>query len=954
VIKTTTKTAHKTAPKSATKSAKPAAGPAPKAPGPDRDLPLREDIRYLGRVLGDTIREQAGAKVFELVERIRQSAIRYRRDQDGRSLRALETTLRGLEQDDATNVVRAFSYFNQLANVAEDVHADRLGRAELAARAAPQPGSLAFAFARARAAHVPERRLRSFFEQARVEPVLTAHPTEVQRKSILDRQRAIRGRLAAREGAAATGQEAALDAGLRREVLTLWKTNELRAEKPTVSDEIDNGIAYFRGTFLDVVPRLVAAVEDELGGAHLPPFLRVASWIGGDRDGNPYVTHDVTARAVERQAAVVFEHYLREIHALGSELSLAAQYVGDASDLDALVARSPDRGPSRRAEPFRRALTGIYARAAATARLLAADVAPPRAAVGAAPPYASAAELLTDLDVIHNALVAAGCERLAEGRLRRLRHAVEVFGFHLAALDIRQHSEVHARAVGEIFRRATGRDSYGPLDEPGRRDVLLRELGTARPLVSPHLEYGPETAEALATLATVADVHARFGAGAIPNYVISMTAGPSDVLEVALLLKEAGLLVPGAEPRAAVNIIPLFETIEDLRACGGIMHEIFSLPYYRSLLESRGDMQEIMLGYSDSNKDGGFLTSNWELYKAERALVEVFERHGVRLRLFHGRGGTVGRGGGPSYNAVRAQPRGSVSGQMRLTEQGEVIASKYADPVVGRRNLATLVAATVEASLLGGPDGAQKGHGGGDDGDGDDDALFRDTLDTLSGLAFRAYRSLVYETPGFIRYFREATPINEIGDLNIGSRPASRKSSDRIEDLRAIPWVFSWGQCRQSIPGYFGFGSAVREHLSEDRGRRLGVLRAMYARWPFFRTLVDKLEMVLAKMDMGIAARYAALVSDRKLRDAIFGRITREHDDTLKAVFAITGGKTLLASNPSLARSLRNRTPYIDPLNHLQVDLLRRLRAGRGDNDELRRAIHLTINGVAAGLRNSG
>ena len=786
---------------------------------------------------------------------------------------------------------------------------------------------------------MPARRVLAFFDQARVEPVLTAHPTEVQRKSILDRQRAIRARLGAR-----AADVAGVDEDLRREVLVLWKTSELRAEKPTVEDEIENGVAYFRGTFLEVVPRLYRELEDELAtGGALPPFLRVASWIGGDRDGNPHVTHEVTARAVAQQAACVLEHYLREIHALGSELSLAAKYIVDSSELDALGARSPDRAASRRDEPFRRALTGIYARVAATTKALGVDVPLPHAAVGLAPPYGAADELGADLDVIHNALISAGCGRLAEGRLRLLRRAVEVFGFHLAPLDIRQHSEVHARVVQELTKRATGMDLYDSLDEGERQKLLLRELVPARPLVSPHVTYSAETTEALATLQTVAALHARYGARAIPNYVISMTAGPSDVLEVALLLKEAGLLVPGQEPRSAVNVIPLFETIEDLRACGGIMHDLFSLPYYRQLLESRGDLQEVMLGYSDSNKDGGFLTSNWELYKAERALVDVFERHGVRLRLFHGRGGTVGRGGGPSYHAVLAQPRGSVNGQLRLTEQGEVIASKYADPAVGRNNLATLVAATMEATLL---DGRAA--------DVEEDELFTETMEALSALAFRAYRALAYETPGFIRYFREATPINEIGDLNIGSRPASRKSSDRIEDLRAIPWVFSWGQCRQSVPGFYGFGTAVRGFLSKDRAARLRLLRAMYARWPFFGTIVDKLEMVLAKADMGIAARYAGLVRDKRLRDAVFGRIEREHDDTLKAVFAITGAKTLLQGNPSLARSLRNRTPYIDPLNHLQVELLRRLRAGRGDVDEIRRAVHLTINGVAAGLRNSG
>jgi phosphoenolpyruvate carboxylase len=918
----------------------------------DLDLPLREDIRYLGRVLGDTIREQAGPKVFELVERIRQSAIRYRRDQDGRSLRTLERTIGALGQDDATNVVRAFSYFHHLANVAEDVHHERVRHAHEARHAPPGPGSLAFARARLRAANVPARRVQWFFEHARVEPVLTAHPTEVQRKSILDRHRAIRALLAAQPHARAGQPRAelpgAFDDELRREVLVLWKTNELRGEKPTVLDEIENGLAYFRGTFLEVVPRLYADVADGFAtSGAVPPFLRVASWIGGDRDGNPHVTHDVTARALELQAQVAFEHYLREIHALGSELSLATKYIADSEELDTLGARSPDRSASRRDEPFRRALTGIYARVCATARRLAPDLLVAHAAVGPGAPYVAPEELGADLDIIHNALIGAGCARLAEGRLRLLRRAVEVFGFHLSSLDLRQHSEVHARVIQELTRRASGVDLYEGLEEPERQELLLRELVPARPLVSPHVAYSPETTETLQTLRTVATLHERYGARAVPNYVISMTAGPSDVLEVALLLKEAGLLVPGQEPRSAVNIIPLFETIEDLRACGGIMHALFSLPYYRQLLESRGDLQEVMLGYSDSNKDGGFLTSNWELYKAERALVEVFGKHGVRLRLFHGRGGTVGRGGGPSYHAVLAQPRGSVNGQLRLTEQGEVIASKYADPAVGRLTLATLVAATMEATLVGSPDEAIDVEDG-------EDALFMETMEALSAHALRAYRALVYETPGFIRYFREATPINEIGDLNIGSRPASRKSTDRIEDLRAIPWVFSWGQCRQSLPGFYGFGAAVRAFLAKDRATRLGLLRAMYTRWPFFGTLVDKLEMVLAKMDMGIGARYAGLVRDRRLREAVWGRIEREHDDTLAAVFAITGAKTLLQGNPSLAHSLRNRTPYIDPLNHLQVELLRRLRAGRGDTDEHRRAVHLTINGVAAGLRNSG
>jgi phosphoenolpyruvate carboxylase len=910
----------------------------------DRDeRALREDIRFLGRLLGDTIREQAGTEVFALVERIRQTAIHYRRAHDLPSLKQLEKTIGGLAQSDATNVVRAFSYFHHLANVAEDLHRST---GHPAPGETPREGTIALALQRLRAAHVPTRKLVAFFERARVEPVLTAHPTEVQRKSVLDRHRAITARLAdRRDGAETPAHAQARERALRREVLLLWKTSELRSAQPTVEDEIENGLAYFRLTFLDILPRLYAELEDSLASepVHLAPFLRVASWIGGDRDGNPHVTDVVTGRAVERQAALAFQHYLTEIHALGSELSLSSRYTAVSPELAALASRAPDRGQSRNEELFRRALVGIYARVAATARALRVAVADGGPPAAPARPYEIPGELLADLDVVDRALVDGGAALAGDGRLRHLRRAVEVFGFHLAPLDLRQHSAVHARVVAELYARATGRRGYDTMPEPERQALLLRELYTPRPLVSPHVSYGDETSVQLRTLAAAADAHARFGPSTIPNYVISMTAAPSDVLEVALLLKEAGLLVPGEEPRSAVNIIPLFETIEDLRGCGAIMEQLFSNAYYRKLLESRGDMQEVMLGYSDSNKDGGFLTSNWELYKAEQELVRVFARHNVGIRLFHGRGGTVGRGGGPSYYAVRAQPRGSVNGQLRLTEQGEVIASKYGDPVVGQQNLETLVAATLEATLLA------------DDGLGDDEAPFHEALEELSNLAFRAYRALVYETPGFIEYFRQSTPINEIGDLNLGSRPAKRTGSDRIEDLRAIPWVFSWGQSRQSIPGFFGFGAAVKQYLSgRGRGTRLRLLRDMYARWPFFRTLVDRLDMVLSKTDLGIGARYAGLVADRQLRERVFARIAREHDDTLTAFFAITEVKELLQNNPLLARSLRNRIPYIDPLNHLQVELLRRLRATRGDSEELRRAIHLTINGVAAGLRNSG
>jgi phosphoenolpyruvate carboxylase len=910
-----------------------------------KERQLGEDIRLLGRMLGDTLREQEGEARYDLVERIRQTAVRFRRDRDPEARRALEHTLLGLDHDTAISVVRAFSFFSQLANIAEDLHHVRRRRAHQLAGSPPQEGSLALAFSRLRAAGVPAPALAAALAGALVSPVLTAHPTEVQRKSILDAQREVARLLAQRGAAPLTPEElAANDEALRRVVLTLWQTRILRTTRLTVNDEIENGLAYFRHTFLREVPRLHARLEDMaaayLGdpGFRLPPVLRVGSWIGGDRDGNPYVTHEVTRHALMRQSALAFEFYLEQVHRLGAELSMALRIVGVSPALEALAAASPDRSEHRSDEPYRRALVGVYARLAATAAALDRHLAEHRPAA-AAEPYADCAAFLRDLDVIADSLERNGGARIARGRLRRLRRAAAVFGFHLAPLDLRQVSDAHEATVAELLARADAHRDYAALDERERVALLLRELATPRPLRSPFIGYGERTARELAVLDAAADIHRRYGAQALPHYVISKAAGASDVLEVALLLKEVGLLVPPSG--LALNIVPLFETIADLRGCGAVMDALLALPPYRALLAGRGNLQEVMLGYSDSNKDGGFLTSNWELYKAEFALVEVFARHGVRLRLFHGRGGTVGRGGGPSYEAILAQPAGSVNGQIRITEQGEVIASKYADAEIGHRNLETLVAATLEATLL-----PARGAGGGD-------PAWHAAMEALSADAHRAYRALVYDTPGFARFFRAATPIAELAELQVGSRPVSRNKSFEINDLRAIPWVFSWSLARIMLPGWYGFGAAIDAFVAREGAAALPLLQRMYRDWPFFRTLLSNMDMVLAKGDPGIASRYAELVEDAELRRAVFGRIEAEWRSTVGHLLAITGQRELLEGNPALARSLRNRSPYIDPLNHLQVTLLKRLRAGE-DDAVIRRAILLTVNGIAAGLRNSG
>ena len=904
---------------------------------------LRDDIRTLGRVLGDTLREQEGEDAFALIEKVRQLAIRFRRDDDTEARDELGRTLDALDHDAILIVVRAFSFFSLLANIAEDQHNKRLRRQDDDPRVAT---SIAAALVRLDAAGTPRAALAGFLSDSLLSAVLTAHPTQVQRKSILDCQLEIARLLAERYRMALTPAE--LDRNeeaLRYQVLRLWYTRILRTVRLTVNDEIDNGLAYFRYTFLRELPRLYADLEDMLeargeGEIAVGTIVNIGSWIGGDRDGNPFVTAEVTRHAVQRHSTVAMDFYLDEVRALIEQFSLSEFLVHVTPELAAMSAASPEASPYREHEPYRRALAGIYARLDATSRALddhPALIAP----AGAGQPYADPAELAAELDVVAASLRSHGGVRLARGRLRDLQRALDVFGFHLCPLDLRQHSGMHEAVVDELFARGANRGGYSSLPEDEKRRWLREELATARPLRSPFIPYDDATQGELAIFDTAAELQRRFGESVIQNYIISKTDSVSDMLEVALLLKESGLLRPGARPRVAVNIVPLFETIEDLRGCARIMDELFAEPVYRNLLDSRQGLQEVMLGYSDSNKDGGFLTSNWELYKAELALTALFARHGLRLRLFHGRGGTIGRGGGPSHLAILAHPPGSVAGQIRLTEQGEVIASKYADHETGRFNLETLMAATLEASLLPLP-GAETV-----------DADYVAVMDELSEDAYRAYRNLVYETDGFADFFRDATPISEIAELHIGSRPTSRKPSSRIEDLRAIPWVFSWSLARVILPGWYGFGSAVDAFVARHGEAGLTRLQDLHRGWPMLQTLLSNMDMVLAKTDMGIASTYADLVQDRALRERIFPRIRAEWQRSFEALCAVTGQQRLLDGNMPLAHAIRQRYPYLDPLNHVQTTLLKRWRAGETDT-KTKQGILISINGIAAGLRNSG
>ncbi|MGE0219462.1 phosphoenolpyruvate carboxylase [Mycolicibacterium sp.] len=911
--------------------------------GREATEPMREDIRLLGGILGETIRDQHGDAVFDLVERARVESFRVRRSEIDRA--ELAALFDGIDVHQAIPVIRAFTHFALLANVAEDIHRERRRAVHEAAGAPPQNSSLAATYLKLDTAQLDSATVADALVGALVAPVITAHPTETRRRTVFDTQHRITELMRLRlHGQRSTGDGRDIDRELRRHILTLWQTALVRLSRLKIQDEIETGLRYYPAAFFEVIPQVNAQVRAALR-ARWPdadvlaePILRPGSWIGGDRDGNPNVTADVVRLATGNAAYTALGHYFTELTALEEELSMSRRLVHISDGLAALADACHE--PARADEPYRRALRVIHARLTATAQQIL-DRQPEHELDLGMPAYAAPAELLADLDTVDGSLRANGSAVLADDRLARLREAVRVFGFHLCGLDMRQNSEVHEEVVAELLAWAGVHAAYASLSEPERVDLLAAELATRRPLIGPDAELSELARKELDIVAAAARAVHVFGPAAVPNYIISMCQSVSDMLEAAVLLKEAGLLDASAErPYAPVGIVPLFETIDDLQRGSAILEAALDLPLYRAMVTARGDSQEVMLGYSDSNKDGGYLAANWALYRAELDLVESARKTGIRLRLFHGRGGTVGRGGGPSYDAILAQPPGAVRGSLRITEQGEVIAAKYAEPRIAHRNLETLLAATLEATLLD------------TEGLGEAAGPAYQVLDDLAARAQRAYAELVHETPGFVDYFKASTPVSEIGALNIGSRPASRKPTTSIADLRAIPWVLAWSQSRVMLPGWYGTGTAFEEYVESGEGR-LAVLQDLYRRWPFFATVLSNMAQVLAKSDLGLAARYAELVEDKALRRRVFDKIADEHARTIRMHKLITGHDDLLADNPALARSVFNRFPYLEPLNHLQVELLRRYRSG--DDDELvQRGILLTMSGLATALRNSG
>ena len=893
----------------------------------------RSIVRMLGAVLGDVIREQDGEDVFQQIEDIRRASVAFHREATEESASHLSGQLGKLSVAEAVRFVHSFTTFLQVTNLAEDHLQRRRGRAG-DARTDTLAGALR---ALADAGEKPSAAL-GVLARGLIAPVITAHPSEVRRKSVRDHQAAIADDLDALDRAGSAAEREETEADLRRQVAILWRTRLLRNFRVAVDDEIDNAVSYFERSFIPAIPALYAHWEDLLGvetpdaSLALRSFLRLGTWVGGDRDGNPNVDGRTMRSALTRQAGAILRFYLDRVHALGAELSLSSRFTGVTAELLALADQAGDGSSQRTDEPYRRALSGIYARLAATLTALTGDAPPKTPAVGGER-YTDPTQLRSDLITIHRSLLQHQGKSFRQGPLARLIRAVDVFGFHLATLDLRQNSAVHARVAAELLRTAGVVEDYAKLDEDARCDLLIRELSHGRLLASPFATYSEETRKELETLAAAAEVKKLYGPVSIRNYIISNTQSVSDLLEVYLLLKEVGLFRPGPEPQTDIFAEPLFETIGDLRAAPDTMSRYLALPLVRTL-HGRDGFQEVMIGYSDSNKDGSYLTSIWELQKSSRALHGVASNAGLRLQLFHGRGGAVGRGGGSSFEALLAQPAGTVDGRIRITEQGEVVANKYGDPELARQSLETLTAGVVLATLV-----RQRDPGA--------DARREETMDRLSQAAMRAYRSLVYETPGFADYFFAATPISEIADLNIGSRPTSRQATRSIEGLRAIPWVFSWAQSRAMLPGWFGFGAAVK-----DSGVDIALLKDLYASWPFLTSAIGNMEMVMVKSDMSIARRYAGLVKDRRLADEVFGAINEEWRRTHDTLLAITGQSELLEKSPDLAATIRSRLPYIDPLNHLQIELIARRRTG-DESEAVREGILLAINGVAAGLRNT-
>ncbi|MGI8770913.1 MAG: phosphoenolpyruvate carboxylase [Acidobacteriaceae bacterium] len=924
--------------------------------GDAKEAPLRRDVRSLGMLLGEVLREQEGQRFFEDEESLRQICIERREAEaadDASRGRALMDVALGrvgqLNVDEAYRLTRAFAYYFELINLAETNHRKRrrlslqmaAGDTQQRDMTERQPegrelqrGSFRGTLRAMRHAGISAGEALAYMRRIHIVPVFTAHPTEVARRSVLYKRRRISRDLEEIDRIPLSDEALArLQASISAEITALWQTDEVRSRRPRVADEVKMGLDYYNASIFGTIPALyaeiAAAFEAEYGMSlelsALPLMLTFGSWIGGDRDGNPFVTPEVTRTAVESARAHLFEFYRQEVASLFDLLTISEQQTdispGLADRLAAYTAVDAAQMTARlegryEREPYRRFLVCIEAR-------LRTDSHDAARSADHLKPYLSAEEFRSDLLLVRDSLAGHGAGRLAEELLDPLLLMVRTFGLHLQTIDVRQHAKQHAQAVAEIARWRQESESSDALPAPLSR----------------------ESEGVLRTLRAIVEVKEAFGAATIRHYVISGATRAGDILELLWLARIAGVHVEGSANDPGLMPVPLFESIEDLRNAPEICRALWSSESYRALLATWGNTQEIMLGYSDSNKDGGMFTSTWEIFRAHRALHEVARELGVHLRLFHGRGGTVGRGGGPTHRAIYAQPFGAFEGSMRITEQGEVLSFKYADVVLAERNLELMLAAALDA--LARPNARiVPAHL-----TGELDPQWERVLDDLSSISYTFYRQQIIEDPEVLQYFEEATPVSELEHARLGSRPSRRSDRPSLADLRAIPWVFGWTQSRHHVPAWFGVGYALEECMRRQGG--LAILRAMMQELPLFIDLIRNVEVALAKSDFGIAKLYAVLVQDEGLRERVFSKLQSEFSRTVAAVLAVTGQTELLEANRVLARSIRLRNPYVDPMSLIQVDLLRRKRAG-DSSEELNRALAATINGISAGLRNTG
>lgn len=913
---------------------------------------LRRDVRMLGNILGEVLVHQGGTELLDTVERIREMSKALRAEFIPELYEEFKQTINALDKDKRHRVIRAFAIYFQLVNIAEQTHRIRRKRDyERSAGTAIQPGSIESVIVKLKERNKSAEEIAEVLQNISLELVMTAHPTEATRRAVLDIHKRIADHVMQLDNPMLTHREKELlREGLRNEVLTLWQTDELRERKPTVLDEVRNGLYYFDETLFDVLPDVYNELERCLEiyypdySWHVPTFLRFGSWIGGDRDGNPSVTASITWQTLRMHRELALEKYQSILHKLMKLLSFSSNVVQVSPELMESIREERSSGELKTVtpwrnenEPYRIKLTYMLE------KIRNVENVNDETALR----YSNAGEFIRDLRIIDRSLRHHYADYVADTEIRKAIRQAELFGFHLATLDVRQHSKEHENTMAEILSAMHIVDDYASLAEDEKIELLNQLLSDPRPLTSPYMNYSEATEECLEVFRTIYRAQQEFGPNCITSYLISMTQGASDLLEVMVFAKEVGLVRkrPDGSLQCTLQSVPLFETIDDLHEAPRIMERLFELPAYLQCVQSMNHQQEIMLGYSDSNKDGGVIPANWELRNALKKITETGNRYEVKLKFFHGRGGALGRGGMPLNRSILVQPPATIGGGIKITEQGEVLSSRYSMQGIAYRSLEQAVSALITSAVLAKYRPVDP-----------EESRWEEILESISQTALVHYQDLVFRDPDFLTFFKESTPLSEIGELNIGSRPAKRKNSDRFEDLRAIPWVFAWTQSRYLLPAWYAAGTALQRYCGDDE-ERLAELRVMYDQFLFFRSLIDNLQMAIAKADLLIAREYAGMIKDDAIRTRIFGAIEQEYHLTLEMILKITGQREILDNTPVIQESVRLRNPYVDPLSYLQVKLLSELRAIRdqgGDDPQLLREVLLTINGIAAGLRNTG